>query len=210
MALYLGDLEKRIKYPYDRFKLSLYTEDKLVCPVDPKLSVFIAKLLQEKGIELFVGQRLQDVDETERSAEIVGQDGSISQVEFDNLIIEPKVSPDHLLAKAGPIDFSTLTSQSGAFVLGQCLQPTLPEVNDREIERQADVIAAQLLGRPSKYEYSPEISVRTGLRSSMSLALDASGRVRFHEEYSGLSFRAKALVDGISSKAEALTRELLY
>lgn len=137
-------------------------------------------------------------------------DGRTEEFSYENLIMEPKVEQDALVDQTGNVNFRTLESDSGAFILGNCLKSSFPLMNNREIERQADVIAANLLGQAQTYEYSPEVWVRTGVNSSIKLTLDAKGRVRFHQEYSGFNFHLNDLTQEVANKTKAFIRDAWY
>ena len=207
LALFFSDFAKTVRHPDPKFKVSLHTEDSLICPLDPQLSVFIAKTLQEKGVSLFVGQKLFSIDEPSNEVTLRNKDGSESILDFDNLIIEPQVKPDALVQQAGKLNAESLLTESGAFSIGNSLKPLYPVLNNRELDLQAAAVAGRLLGQLPKYEYSPEATIRTGVNSSTTFTFDHHGKVRFRQEYSGLNFKGHNLSNSLKRTVDSLRQE---
>lgn len=166
--------------------------------------------MQKRGIEVRLAQKLENLNEKGRTLLVRNKDGTTEEAAFTNLILEPSVVPQKLVLQAGQVNPETLETEDGIFVVGKALKNHFPIMNSQEIDKQVSVVADRLKGIDSRYEYSPEFVINTGINSALIIGLDKDGRLIYQEPYSGVGNKIRETFYQASKSAELYKRSLWY
>lgn len=206
----MQEYERSLRTRDPNFKITLHTEDALLCPIDTYLSIELSSMMAQRGIEVFVDQKLENLHEEARTLFIKNKDGTTAEEKFTNLILEPSAVPHKLVTAAGRVNPETLETEDGTFVVGKALKQHFPIMNRHEIDKQADVVDARLTGIDARNEYSPEFVINTGVNSALVVGLDKDGRLKYKQSYAGLSNTAREAIYEVSKVAEIYKRKIWY